>query len=171
MAALELGFRSTVTPIPPIEANTHRVPAGAVTLALEHRQLTAEIIRDTFADAPEQLQEVERVQAPELFDDQGFSVHVFASASGKEILRFDMFDDDPHYHYIHPGIDNIVVAFDANANGPMWDWTIQCLRRRLGQMLEYAGRPELAGALDPELIALGVSELERVKHGISTAVR
>lgn len=169
MAALELGFVSTVTPIPPVEAHTRRVPAGALTLGLEHRRLNAEIIRGAFAGLPQDLDQVERVQAPEMFDDEGLSVHVFDTASGDELLRFDMFGDDPHYHYIHPGVDSRVVAFDESAHGPMWAWTLGCLRARLPQMLERAGASELAAAVDPRAVAGAVAEVERLAAEVSIA--
>jgi hypothetical protein len=160
--ALDLGCVSTVTPIPPVEAHTRHIPAGVVTLALEHRWLDAGIIREAFADLPGDLVQVESLQAPEMFDDAGLSVHVFETG-GAELLRFDMFGNDPHYHYIHPGVDSIVVPFDEHANGPMWDWTVGCLRHRAREMLRYAGADRVAEHIDSSTIAAAVDDLQRIR--------
>ncbi len=46
-------------------------------------------------------------------------------ADGHEYLRFDAFDDDPHYHYVQPtGDHNQVVTFDADADGPVLPWVL-----------------------------------------------
>jgi hypothetical protein len=133
---------------------------------LEHRLLNGDIIRDAFVDLQADLDQVETVQAPEDFDDEGLSVHVFETATGHELLRFDMFGDDPHYHYIHPGVDSRVVAYDVSANGPMWEWVIRCVRDRLPQMLERADAPGTAASVDGQAVRRAADELERLRDEV-----
>ena len=59
-------------------------------------------------------------QSPEGgFADEGVSLHVIDASDAHEYLRFDMFDDEPHYHYIHKPDDgsivNNVIDFDVPA--------------------------------------------------------
>ncbi len=69
-------------------------------------------------------------------DDRGVSIHVYDTASMTERLRFDCFDENPHYHYIKPPGGGIVVAYDAAANGPMRAWVSALFRSgRLFSML------------------------------------
>jgi hypothetical protein len=43
------------------------------------------------------------------FADEGVTIHVFDASDGHEYLRFDVFDDEPHYHYIHRTVGDTVV--------------------------------------------------------------
>ena len=71
--------------------------------------MTNEIIQDTFAGA---------VAADVAFDDFGATLHVCGSADGLEHLRFDCFENEPHYHYIDQGaVTNTVVRIDELAVG------------------------------------------------------
>ncbi len=77
--------------------------------------------------------------------ERGPSVHIHDAATREEWLRFDCFDNQPHYHYILQAHQhNIVWGYDPVANGPIFDWVILCLRERLPAMLERAGAPQLA---------------------------
>ena len=88
------GNRYDRLPIPMITEHCIPVDAGAVQLVVESRVLTNEIIQDTFAGA---------VAADVAFDDFGATLHVCGSADGLEHLRFDCFENEPHYHYIDQG--------------------------------------------------------------------
>src|SRR5665213_568962 len=80
-------------PIPPVERNTERFTAGAVTIGVEFRVLTDALIAAMGKKA-----------APEIgsLDDAGVSIHVFVKAADGDLerLRFDCFRKEPHYHYI-----------------------------------------------------------------------
>src|SRR5690606_20062458 len=90
------------------------------------------------------------VQAAKLpvVDEAGLSLHVFDAATGAELLRFDLLDEHPHYHYINRVGFNDVVAYDATANGPMLGWAIAALRTRLPDMLRVAGADDVAARVD-----------------------
>ncbi len=81
--------------------------------------------------------------------DQGICVHVFGDLNGKqeEFLRFDCFEQAPHYHYAW-STDDQYVALDATAEGDPLQWTLERLRTRLPAMLIRAGAEELALTLD-----------------------
>ena len=91
------------------------------------------------------------------FTDEGVSIHVTDAADGHEYLRFDVFDAEPHYHYVHktpPGAPpvNNVVDFDVASHGEMLPWTIRCLQTRLPEMLVEAGAAHLVDQLDQSAV-------------------
>lgn len=153
---MQIGIETAIPPIPPIEANMKRFPAGAVTIGVEFRvldeQMLAQHIAATTSDPAERRGGV--------VDTSGISFHVFGD-DGHEYLRFDCFADDPHYHYIRPGAaKQRVVGLDPAATGDTVDWALSCLRRRLDPMLREAGGRHIAAALDPARLA---STLDRVE--------
>ena len=145
-----------IPPQPPVEENTRTFPAGAVTFGVEYRDLDPASLEETYKDNPEYLAEL-REKSPEGgFSDEGVTIHVFDASDGHEYLRFDVFDDEPHYHYVHRTVDdtvvNNVIDFDTVAHGDMLAWTLQLLHTRLPAMLEQAGGADLAERLDTGLI-------------------
>jgi hypothetical protein len=153
-----------IPPQPPVEESTRRFDAGAVTFGVEYRDLDPESLEATYRDNPEYLAEL-REKSPEGgFTDEGVTIHVFDAGDGHEYLRFDVFDDEPHYHYIHRTVDdavvNNVIDFDVVAHGDMFRWTFEVLRTRLPAMLEQAGGNALAERLDPDLVAQVLTEVE-----------
>ena len=60
-----------------------------------------------------------------LGDDEGASIHVFGKVDGKrtELLRFDCFDKDPHYHYGPEG-KNERLNLDCTAEGDPIPWVL-----------------------------------------------
>ena len=87
--------------------------------------------------------------------DEGLCIEVRADVEGQdtELLRFDCFRVAPHYHY-GPEADDERLMLDLTAAGDSLDWTLNCFERgRLGAMIERAGYPAVAGALDPDRVA------------------
>lgn len=80
----------------------------------------------------------------------GVSLHVFDAEGQWEYLRFDLFDDAPHYHYNHLGGGrNHIIPFDETAHGPIAAWAVGKIRTgEIASMLAQAGAPELAEGLD-----------------------
>jgi hypothetical protein len=112
-----------------------RIEAGAVTFALQYRPLMA---------------------------DQGVSIQVVGCIEGreKELLRFDCFDQRPHYHY-DPEDKNERFDLDKTTAGNAVGWTLQQLCTRLPAMLERAGFADIAKQLDCDLV---LKKLEQVKE-------
>jgi hypothetical protein len=153
--AMKLGFEPGPA-IPPVAEDTTYVPAGAVSIGVEYRVLTDEILAN--------LEGIEVTDDPAFrgFNDEGTSLHVVDAASGAEHLRFDVFDDDPHYHYLDGRGGNRVVIYDVDGIGPMWEWALTCLRERLPAMLRQAGATELAEQVDAAEVARAIPEIEKL---------
>ena len=86
-----------IPPQPHVPEDTRMLPAGVVTFGVEYRNLDA---------------------------DEGVSIHVFGTEDRHEYVRLDVFDGEPHYHYVHPFIEgreivNNVIDFDTAAHGDM----------------------------------------------------
>ncbi len=165
---MTVGVVYTMPPQPPEEAMTQYLPAGAVSIGVEYRDLTPESLVETYKDNPKYLAELLEKSPPGGFTDQGISLHVVGD-DGHEYVRFDVFDDDPHYHYVHntpPGADpcNNVVMFDVVANGDMLPWAIGCLRTRLPDMLRQAGGGHIADRVDPVVLGPVVDEVATLAH-------
>ena len=150
------GTTYTIPPQPPVEANNHKLAAGALTFGVEYRDLDPESLRATYAGNEAQLAELEARSPEGGFFDTGVSIHVCGTDDGYEYVRFDVFDDEPHYHYVHRHddgtVENQVIDFDPTANGDMLPWAIGCLRDRLPEMLEAAGGARLIAELDMDVI-------------------
>ena len=161
-----IGVAYNIPPQPPVEASTEWFPAGAVTIGVEYRALDPDNLYETYKDNPEQLKEMLEKSPDGGFNDEGVSLHVRESASGHEYLRFDVFDGEPHYHYIHSDpneIINHVVGFDTAAHGDdMMDFAIGCIRSRLAAMLPKATGGHLVGQLDAAKIDAVMDTVEPI---------
>jgi hypothetical protein len=144
--ALPLGITTEIAAIPPIEENTRYVDCGVLSIGVEYRFLNNNLIAGSYEDTKDKDAVAER--APAGIDDEGLSFHVCDGESGTEYLRFDVFRDDPHYHYLRSDGTQQIVSYDTAAHGDMFDWATTCLRSRLPQMLEHAGAGDLAGRVD-----------------------
>ena len=155
-----------IPPQPPVAENTRTLAAGAVVFGVEYRDVDPASLRATYAGNADQLAELEARSPEGGFSDEGVSIHVFGAVDGWEYLRFDVFDDEPHYHYVHRTTDgsvvNQVVDFDVTAHGDFLDWTIERLRTRLAEMLCAAGGDAVARDLDAGVTAAAVDEVERL---------
>ena len=112
-----------------------KIEAGAVTFALQYRAL---------------------------MPDQGVSIQVVGDVAGeeKELLRFDCFDQNPHYHY-GPGAKNERHPMDKTTAGNPVGWTLKQLRAKLPEMLKHAGYEEVANRLDCSMV---LSKLDQVEE-------
>ena len=158
-----IGVVYNMPPQPPEQANTTYLQAGAVTFGVEYRVLDPQMLRETYKDNPAQLAELQERSPEGGFYAEGLSLHV-VGADGHEYLRFDLFDNPPHYHYNHPAVGdtytNNVVDYDAAANGPMLDWALARLRARLPDMLREAGGAAIADRVDPVVVDKALTEVQ-----------
>ena len=90
----------------------------------------------------------------EIMDDQGLCLQVYSEVDGKdtEILRFDCFDQAPHYHY-GPENHNIRLHLDKTTAGNPLGWTIGNLRDNLSTMVRRSGYEDLASDLEASPIS------------------
>ena len=150
------GIRFDRMPIPMVAEHCITVDAGAVQLVVESRRLTNEIINGAFRGA---------VNAEIPFDDFGATLHVCGTADGLEHLRFDCFEDEPHYHYIeHAAGANTVVRIDELAVGDPIEFSLACVEHHLPDMLRYCGVAALADevARRPDHVNAAVAEVREL---------
>lgn len=171
-AMLPLGTRWKGRPIEPVPEKTVYLESGPLRIGVEYRFLNDDVIEGDLASRAEDTFPVDSdgVQAGTTlrgFDTEGLSLHV-GDHAGNEYLRFDFFADDPHYHYVMPGDGHVVIMYDEAANGPMWNWAMDCLRDRLGSMLNQAGAEDLAQQLGGLDFDDTVSGIEEVANAIQT---
>jgi hypothetical protein len=171
-----IGKVYNIPPQPPDPENTRYLPAGAITFGIEYRDVDPESLAATYADDPEQLAELEEKSPEGGFSDEGVSIHVCGTDDGHEYVRFDVFDDEPHYHYIHrtptgAEVVNNVIDFDTAAHGEMLPWAIGCLRTRLPAMLTEADGSHLVPRLDTHLVARVIDDVERIAEKAQAAHR
>jgi hypothetical protein len=146
--------RYDLMPIPPVDEHTEYFEAGAVIFGVEYRLLT-----DAIAAASDLEDARGGERSGDSFDDRGVSIHVFGAAGGKDVehLRFDCFNEDPHYHYVSfEARSNEMIHIDPVADGDPLVWALERIRTRLPQMLERAGTPELASQVDQRLVEVAL---------------
>jgi hypothetical protein len=93
--------------------------------------------------------------------DGDMAIHVLGDVAGQEVelLAFDCFRDNPHYHY-GPRSQNERIFWDKTLVPDTLQWTLEQFRQgRLPAMLMRAGYPTIAAALDDELIAAAIPRI------------
>jgi hypothetical protein len=95
------------------------------------------------------------------YADQGVCIQVVGNVHGKEteLLRFDCFDNTPHYHY-GPEQKNVRIMLDPTVTGNPIGWTVKQLATKLPEMLRQAGYEDLAGQIDTKLVAQKAAAVE-----------
>lgn len=159
-----IGEVYNMPPQPPVAENTRYIDGGAVRIGVEYRDVDPASLAATYAGNAAQLAELEERSPEGGFSDEGVSIHVCGD-DGHEYVRFDVFDDEPHYHYVHKpsaegGIVNNVIAYDVVAHGDMLDWALERLRTRLPDMLRAAGGDDVAARLDDAQVSRAIDEAE-----------
>ena len=151
MSDSELGTRFGIdTIIPPVPEHTRYVDAGNVTIGVEYREVNEAIV---LASLKAHGMHRPPPGARQTIDaDGGVSLHVCDVSTRAEYLRFDMFDDSPHYHYLCHNEYQLNIPYDRHACGPMNDWALDCIRHRLRPMLMFCGADALAAGLDDAAI-------------------
>ncbi len=101
--------------------------------------------------------------------DGGLAIHVLSELAGNtgrvfteetELLAFDCFRDDPHYHY-GPRNKNHRIFWDKTLVPDPLGWCLDQLKSgKLKAMLERAGYPGVAADLDEDLLAAVLPKVE-----------
>ena len=101
--------------------------------------------------------------------DQGVTIRAMSSSTGEEteLVSFDCFDQQPHYHYGAEGRNQRVVMDKTTAGNPV-GWALKQLRGRLPQMLERAGYGE---AIDQDAVASALDEVEKEARSMAVTHR
>jgi hypothetical protein len=141
-------------PIPPVEAQTEWFEAGVVAIGVEYRRLT-DAIAAAAEGASAEGDAGRAAAAATGLDDRGVSIHVCVVLDGvrREHLRFDCFQEDPHYHYVsHAPPFNHMLHLDPVADGDPVAWALARIRTRLPEMLARAGAAPVAERVDLEAL-------------------
>lgn len=155
-------------PIPPIEAHTQWFDAGAVRFGVEYRELSDAIAAAAQVEAASGSDRAD----PATFDDRGVSIHVQGcdDQGALEYLRFDCFDEDPHYHYVSwSARSNEMLHIDAIAEGDPLAWALERLRTRLPEMLARAGAAHIAKRVDARRVAALLPQVAEAAYRVRTA--
>ena len=107
-----------------------------------------------------------RVDERNFGSDGGPSVRVYGEADGKDIqlLRFDCFRKDPHYHY-DPSGKNDQRHLDKASVPDSIAWTIEQLGQNLVEMIQTAGYGSVAENVDQAAVAQALPEVEFLMRG------
>ena len=77
-----------------------------------------------------------------------------------ELIAFDWFRLNPHYHYGRRN-KNERIFMDTTLVDDPWEWVlVEFEEEKLSAMIERAGYPTVAAALDANLVATKVAELQ-----------
>jgi hypothetical protein len=98
-------------------------------------------------------------------EDRGVTIHVMGKPADQmtELLRFDCFEQVPHYHYAPLGRNERHNLDKVTAGDPL-NWALGRLHARLPEMLEYAGFSDVASRLDADLVRSKLDEVSDVAH-------
>jgi hypothetical protein len=152
------GIRFTQLPIPMVTEHCIPIDAGAVQLVVESRRLTNAIIDATYDNVANDGID---------FDDYGATLHVCGTVDGLEHLRFDCFENEPHYHYIEQAEGaNTVVRIDELAVGDPLEFSLTCVEGHLPDMLRHCGVGDLADevAAHPEKVDAAMAQVRDLMH-------
>lgn len=156
-----VGTTYTVPPMPPDAASTDWLDAGPLRVGVEYRKVDPDALATTYGADADQMTEINEHSPEGGFTDEGVSIHVVSVADDHEYLRFDIFIDEPHYHYVDRAAGtNTVVEFDTAAHGEMALWMLGQFRDRLPAMLRRAGATGVADAVTTDLGADIASRIE-----------
>jgi hypothetical protein len=155
----KVGKVVALPPEPLVPEKTTFLEGGPIVIGVEQRHITTESLRALYRDNPQHAAAFEARAHQGEVEDAGVSLHILSAASRREYLRFDCFDEDPHYHYISHDdqgmLQNRWVIYDRAANGAMLPWALERLRHHLPAMLAGAGA-------DPAMVRVDPATLERL---------
>src|SRR4051812_1147463 len=160
-------------PVPAFPEYTVRIAAGAVTFGVEYRHLDeATILAAYGSDARDLFDNKRPAGMSEIVEEDGLALHVFDTATGDELLRFDCFDEAAHYHYLTPsGPRNVVIEHDTKTDGPLVDWALNEMRKDLRAMLTEAGADAIAANIDDDTVAVALDTVEQTARYVVAAGR
>jgi hypothetical protein len=123
-------------PIPPVKENMETFEAGPIRIGVEFRVITDEIVGALG------LSETAAANEYRNLNDNGVSIHVFVKVDNgeRERVRFDCFQEDPHYHYFSADLSIVdIIHIDPSMTGDPLAWVLERIGTRLPQLLQRAG--------------------------------
>jgi hypothetical protein len=112
------------------------------------------------------------IEYRDLLSDQGVCVHVFGMQADKEVelLRFDCFDHEPHYHY-GPENRNQRLMLDKTTTGEPLEWTLQQIGGNLSEMIKRAGYDDLAEKAASSDLSADIAKLGEAARSLARSGR
>lgn len=157
-------------PIPPVKDNMELFEAGAVSIGVEFRVLNDAVVGSLG------LATIAASNGYPTLSDNGVSIHVFVrNAEGNyERLRFDCFQQDPHYHYLSVrGKWQHVIHIDRTVTGDPVHWATTMLRTRLVPMMLRADVDDASSLVDharlEQILPLVTDAAFRARYGSDRA--
>jgi hypothetical protein len=134
-----------------------KIQAGSVTFALQHRYIDGGASHSQGSGG-----------RGGTHADQGVCIQAVGNVDGKEteLLRFDCFDNNPHYHY-GPENKNERIMLDQTTAGNPIGWTVKQLRAHLPDMIKRAGYEAVARGINMGLVSRKLDEVESTAREMS----
>jgi hypothetical protein len=94
--------------------------------------------------------------------DRGPSLQICGEVEGKpvQLLRFDCFEHEPHFHYDPDGKNNRIFLNTTRVSDPI-AWTIDYLRGNFTSLVRIAGYGKLADQLDEAALTATLPGIEK----------
>jgi hypothetical protein len=94
--------------------------------------------------------------------DRGPSLRVYGDVEGKpvQLLRFDCFEQGPHFHYDPEGKNNQLRMDKSKVSDPI-AWSMDYLRGNVASLIRIAGQGALADQLDEEVLTAALPTVEK----------
>jgi len=94
--------------------------------------------------------------------DRGPSLRIYGDVEGKpvQLLRFDCFENQPHFHYDPEGKNNQLRMDKANVSDPV-AWSMDYLRGNFASLIRIAGYSALAEQLDEGALTAALPTVEK----------
>lgn len=94
--------------------------------------------------------------------DRGPSLRIYGDVDGKQVqlLRFDCFENEPHFHYDPDGKNNLLRMDKAKVSDPV-AWSMDYLRGNVASLVRIAGYNALAEQLDETAVATALPTVEK----------
>jgi hypothetical protein len=99
-------------------------------------------------------------------NDGGPSVRVYGDVEGKsvQLLRFDCFRKNPHYHYDPSGKNDLHPLKQSEVPDSI-AWTIEQLGSNLSEMINTAGYGGIGASVDQAAVIAVLPEVESIMRG------
>jgi hypothetical protein len=94
--------------------------------------------------------------------DRGPSLRIYGDVEGKsvQLLRFDCFDIQPHFHYDPEGKNNQLRMDTTKVSDPI-AWSMDYLRGNVASLVRVAGYSALAEQLDEGVLCAALPTIEK----------
>ncbi|MDA1013069.1 MAG: hypothetical protein O3A00_01295 [Planctomycetota bacterium] len=101
--------------------------------------------------------------------DRGPAIRVFGNVDGQavQLLRFDCFEDDPHFHYDPVG-KNVKFHLDPLTMGDALEFSLRQIGSVLRAMIAKAGFAEFAESVDEDAVR---GSIGRIRSAIDSESR